>query len=131
MKHLLLVALLGVPAPVPAPHSHLPAEPGKIHSHLIIGPGKQFLLGGNQRTDFQVAGRNVGRVAVEVLERPPHGTAVWRAQLAPGQRTSLRFANGSAAVLLNGSPLRRAVLELDISTPASLDMTYEAAPKNQ
>ena len=97
-----------------------------IHSHLLIQPGKQFLLGGGQAGGFRVTGRNVGPVAVEVLERPRRGPAVARGRLLPGQRVALSFADSSAAVISNAST-RQAVLDLTITTSSHLSMTYETA----
>jgi hypothetical protein len=83
-----------------------------LRSDLTIEPGKQFLLGGEQRGAFRVVAKNKGTVAVVVKERLRDGRVVEKATLKPGQRGVLQFAAGSAAVLLNAS-----------STKANLDLT--------
>jgi hypothetical protein len=92
-----------------------------VHSDLYIEPGKQFVLGGNQRGAFKVAAHNVGKVAVEVKERPANGAVFSKATLNPGQRAILRFAAGSAAVLVNTTTIQ-ANLDLHITGAGGLDM---------
>lgn len=100
---------------------------GNIHSHLLIPPGQQFILGGDQPGAFRVRGRNVGPVLVEVRERQRNGQLLYRAALPPGERATLSFAPGSTALLRNASE-RKAVLDLDISGRSPGRMTYEPAP---
>ena len=97
---------------------------GNVHSDLFIEPGQQFVLGGNQRGAFKVAARNVGKVAVEVKERPTNGTPFSKATLKPGQQATLRFAAGSAAVLVNATDTK-ANLDLRITGEAGLNMSSE------
>lgn len=97
---------------------------GNIHSDLFIEPGKQFVLGGEQRGAFKVAARNVGKVAVEINERPAGGTLTRKANLKPGQQATLRFAAGSAAVLVNPTGTK-ANLDLYITGESGLSMTTE------
>ncbi|RTQ52156.1 DoxX family protein [Hymenobacter gummosus] len=99
---------------------------GGISSHLLIEPGKQFVLGGGQPGRFKVEARNVGPVPVEFKERPRGGGLFGKATLAPGQRATLSFLPGSAALLLNPSG-QTATLNLRISgDTGSLRMDYEA-----
>ena len=97
---------------------------GTIHSNLLIEPGKQFILGGDQRGAFKVAARNVGTVPVEIRERPKGGGTFGKVTLAPGQSGVLKFAAGSTAVLLNPSR-QPANLDLTITGDTRLGMTYE------
>ena len=97
---------------------------GTIHSNLFIEPGKQFILGGDQRGAFKVAAKNVGSVPVEIRERPLGGVTFGKATLAPGQSGVLKFAAGSTAVLLNPSGTK-ANLDLIITGDTKLGMTYE------
>ena len=97
---------------------------GTIHSNLFIEPGKQFILGGDQRGAFKVAAKNVGSVPVEIRERPKGGGIFGKVTLAPGQSGVLKFAAGSTAVLLNPSAIK-ANLDLTITGDTKLGMTYE------
>ena len=95
-----------------------------IRSGLLIEPGKQFVLGGGQPGAFKVEAHNVGKVPVEIKERPRGGGIFGKTTLAPGARGTLRFMAGSTAVLLNPST-QQARLDLKISGAANLSMTYE------
>ena len=97
---------------------------GNVHSDLYIEPGKQFVLGGGQRGAFKVAARNVGKVSVEVKERPASGALQSKATLKPGQSATLRFAAGSAAVLVNTTSTQ-ANLDLSITGEPGLNMSTE------
>ena len=97
---------------------------GTIHSNLSIEPGKQFILGGDQRGAFKVAGKNIGTVPVEIRERPKGGGTFGKVTLAPGQSGVLKFAAGSTAVRLNPSAVQ-ANLDLTITGDTKLGMTYE------
>ena len=97
---------------------------GTIHSNLLIEPGKQFVLGGEQRGAFRVAAKNTGTVPVEIRERPKGGGTFGKVTLAPGQSGVLKFAAGSTAVLLNPSS-SKANLNLTVSGDTKLGMTYE------
>ena len=98
---------------------------GTIRSNLLIEPGKQFILGGDQRGAFKVAAKNVGTVTVEIRERPQGGGTFGKVTLAPGQSGVLKFAAGSTAVLLNPSR-ETANLTLTITGDTKLGMTYES-----
>lgn len=100
-----------------------------IHSHLLLEPGKQFVLGGDQPGAFRVRGRNAGPVLVEVRERLRAGQLLHRAVLAPGARASRAFAPGSTALVRNASQ-QQAVLDLDTSGSHTGRMTYEPATAN-
>jgi hypothetical protein len=101
----LAAVLVAVPVVAGWPSDHL-------HSDLLIEPGKQFLLGGDQPGAFKVVAKNKGNVAVEIKERTHGGGIFGKAILQPGQRGVIRFAACSRAVLLNPS-----------STTANMDLT--------
>ncbi|MCC3159313.1 DoxX family protein [Hymenobacter sp. 15J16-1T3B] len=98
---------------------------GEVHSDLLLAPGKVFVLGGGQEAAFRVAAHNVGQAAVDVQERGADGQLGTSSVLAPGARTMLRFAAGSAAILTNATPAQ-ARLSLRISGGAGLGMRYES-----
>lgn len=100
------------------------AVAGTIHSNLLIEPGKQFILGGDQPGAFRVSAKNVGSVPVEIRERPKGGGTFGKVTLEPGQSGTLKFAAGSTAVLLNPSATK-ANLKLTITGDTNLNMTYE------
>jgi hypothetical protein len=104
----------------------LAAPRGDIHSHLLIEPGKEFILGGDQPGSFQVKGRNTGPVPVEVRERLRNGQLLRRAVLAPGAPASLSFQPGATALLRNLTT-QTAVLDLVISGSHPSRMTAEPA----
>ena len=95
-----------------------------IRSGLRIEPGKQFVLGGSQPGAFKVEGHNVGKVSVEIKERPRGGGIFGKTTLAPGARGTIRFMAGSSAVLLNPSG-EEARINLTITGDTKLSMTYE------
>ncbi|OON65809.1 DoxX family protein [Hymenobacter sp. CRA2] len=96
---------------------------GGVHSDLSLEPGKVFVLGGGQPGPFRVVARNVGRVSVEVQERLADGAVAAKAILVPGQRATLTFGVGSAALLRNASA-QLARLDLRISGTPGLSMGY-------
>ncbi|MBO0356536.1 hypothetical protein J0X19_01135 [Hymenobacter sp. BT186] len=104
------------------------ASRGTVYSDLFIEPGQQFVLGGGQPGIFQVAARNVGQAAVEVRERAADGTVTNKGTLLPKQKTTLRFAAGSAAVLRNTTSTK-ANLNLRITGPTGLNMSTENTRK--
>lgn len=106
----------------------LAAWGGSVTSHLLIEPGQQFVLGGQQRGAFRVRVVNSGRVPVGVAERRPDGTVQERGRLEPGRRADLAFAAGAAALVCNLGA-GRAVLDAKITGDASVGMTYEALKK--
>lgn len=97
-----------------------------IHSHLLVEPGKQFVLGGDQVDAFRVRARNSGPVPVLFLERPTQGPAVVRGRLEPGRSVQLGFAAG-AAVLVRNLGRTQAMLDLDIKGPSGARMESEPA----
>lgn len=124
MKKLPILALLAA-GPL------LAAGSGDIHSSLFVPVGQQFRLGGGQPRGFTVTGKNVGPVPVEVVEQPATGAAHSRGQLAPGQRTQLRFEAGAAALVRNLGA-QEAHLDLVISKGQpnqNLAMTYDPKPR--
>lgn len=108
MKSLLLAALLLLAA---APR---PAATAAIHSHLLLAPNEQCILGGDQPGAFRVAAHNTGPVPVEVRERRRDGQLLVRALLPPGQRARRAFGVGATALLRNRAA-QQAVLELDVT----------------
>ncbi|RSK29549.1 hypothetical protein [Hymenobacter metallilatus] len=95
-----------------------------ITSNLFIEPGKQFALGGGQLGGFRVEARNVGKVPIEIKERPRGGGIFGKATLAPGARGTIRFMAGSTALLLNPSA-QQANVYLKVTGDTNLSMTYE------
>lgn len=95
-----------------------------LNSDLFIEPGKQFALGGGQPGAFKVEARNVGKVPVEIKERPRGGGIFGKTTLAPGARGTLRFMAGSTALLLNPSAVQ-AHLNLKVTGDTNLAMGYE------
>lgn len=96
-----------------------------LTSDLFIEPGKQFVLGGGQPGAFKVVARNVGKVPVEIRERPRGGGIFTKTTLAPGAGGTLRFMAGSTALLLNPSKVQ-AHLSLKVTGDTrALSMTYE------
>ncbi|GAB2952053.1 hypothetical protein GCM10027048_16370 [Hymenobacter coalescens] len=98
---------------------------GNLHSDLLLEPGKQFVLGGQQPGAFRVQARNVGPVAVEVQERLANGVQRGKGVLRPGQRSVLLFSPGAAAVLRNPAATA-ARLRLRVSGSPDLGMRYGA-----
>jgi hypothetical protein len=103
---------------------------GGITSQTVIEGGKQFVLGGGQRGAFRVAAHNVGPVPVSVAERLAGGAVQERGRLEPGQRLTLAFGAGSAALVRNLGE-RPAVLDFRITGNISsgLGMGYEVLRK--
>ena len=105
------------------------ADGGPITSQTIIDPGKQFVLGGQQRGAFRMAAHNVGPVPVSVAECQADGAVRERGRLEPGQRAELAFAAGSAALVRNlGAQQARLDFRITGST-SGLGMGYEALRK--
>lgn len=92
-----------------------------LQSALIVQPGKQFELGGNQQGAFTIKARNVGDVAVELSERRADGQTVALGRFAPGDRQTIRFAAGSAA-LVDNSTAKAAQLNLTVTGDKNLSM---------
>jgi hypothetical protein len=99
---------------------------GPIKSNLLIEPGQQFVLGGDQPGAFFVSGVNSGPVAVRVVERFASGDTLGRGVLAPGAKAGLKFEKGSAALIINKNSVK-ATLNLKITGDTNLGMTYEGA----
>ncbi|WP_051719188.1 DoxX family protein [Hymenobacter sp. IS2118] len=114
------------PVPVGTTAGTLPSD---LRSDLTIEPGKQFSLGGGQRGPFKVVAKNKGTVSVDIKEQLSGGGLISKATLRPGQGGALRFAAGSAAVLLNPSA---AIARLDLTVTGdfgNLRMATEQLPK--
>jgi hypothetical protein len=85
-----------------------------LHSDLTVQPGRQFVLGGNQKGAFLVKARNTGRVTVSLSERRASGQTVELGQFAPGDAQTVRFAAGSA-VLIDNRADQSARLDLTVT----------------
>ncbi len=82
-------------------------------------------MGRDQPEGFRVAARNTGPMPVALRT----GAVIERGSLAPGQRATLNFALGSAALVRNVST-RCTRLDLDISGGWPGRMTYKLAGDN-
>lgn len=98
-----------------------------LQSALTVQPGKQFELGGNQTGAFVVKAHNVGDVSVTLSERRANGQTVAIGTFAPGNRQTIRFAAGSAALVDNLTP-KAAQLNLIVTGDKNLSMR-ERSPK--
>ena len=85
-----------------------------LHSDLTVQPGKQFVLGGNQKGAFTVQASNKGQVPVTLSERRADGQTVALGTFNPGGRQTIRFAAGSA-VLVNNQSAQPARLDLTVT----------------
>jgi hypothetical protein len=85
-----------------------------LHSDLTVQPGRQFVLGGNQKGAFMVKARNTGRVSVSLSERRASGQTVELGQFAPGDAQTVRFAAGSS-VLIDNRADQSARLDLTVT----------------
>lgn len=74
---------------------------GATRSTVRIGPGEQFVLGGDESRSFRVLVQNLGPGPVEVVTRGSDGAEVVVGVLNPRESRSVRFQRGSAAVLSN------------------------------
>jgi hypothetical protein len=92
-----------------------------LKSALTVQPGKQFELGGNQKGAFTVMVKNVGEVPVTISERQANGPSVVRGIFKPGDRQTVRFSAGSAA-LVDNATARPARLDLVVTGDKDLSM---------
>ena len=98
-----------------------------IRSGLNIPPGEAFLLGGEQRGAFTVTAENVGSVPVSIgPESEPRrldaaaGPDV-HVTIEPGERGSMRFERGQAALFTNlGSKTARLRAVIRSDTPLGM-----------
>lgn len=93
-----------------------------LKSDLTIQPGKAFLLGGNRNGAFTVQLQNRGKVSVTVTEKFADGQTRALAVFGPGESQSVRFANGSAALLRNNDSLLPVRLFLVVTGDKNLSM---------
>ncbi len=98
---------------------------GSINSGLRVEPRKQFVLGGGQAGAFKVEANNVGDVPVRISLRRDGGVTTDLGSLAPGQKETLSFPEGSAAVVANESDNRIARIDLRVTGDTDLGMRYE------
>lgn len=94
-----------------------------INSGLNLEAGKQFRLGGNQKGAFTVLVKNTGKTPVTISEQPAVGPSVVLGVSQPGDKQTLSFARGSAAVVTNASN-NPAKLKLRIRGSTNLSMGY-------
>ena len=92
-----------------------------LKSALTVQPGQQFELGGNQNGAFTVSVNNVGNVPVTISERKASGQREVRGTFRPGDRQTVRFESGSAALVDNASS-RPARLDLVVTGDKNLSM---------
>lgn len=98
-----------------------------LGSQTQIPAGQTFLLGGEQRSDVLVEGRNVGPVAVELWAQKD-GKATLLRRIEPGALFSRRFASGERVQVRNVSAERQARVQFALTDDVSrLSMTYDAA----
>ena len=97
-----------------------------LQSGLTVPPQSRFELGGSQAGAFTAALENVGPVAVTVVERARGGAETVRGTVAPGASARLRFAPGSAALVVNATD-REARVDVNLTGDTNLSMGYVAA----
>ena len=96
------------------------------YSGLSVPPQSRFELGGSQSGAFTAALENVGPVAVTVIERARGGAETVRGTVVPGASARLRFAPGSAALVVNAAD-REAQVDVNLTGDTNLSMGYVAA----
>lgn len=74
-----------------------------LRSDLTVQPGKQFVLGGNQRGAFSVQATNKGTVPVTLSEQRINGQTTPLGTFSPGSKQTIRLAAGSAVLVTNSS----------------------------
>lgn len=102
---------------------------GPIGSHTFIAPGRQFVLGGQQKGAFNVQLRNSGLVPLSVAERRADGTVRECGQLEPRQTAELSFDSGSAALVRNLGNVQAEFEAYITGYTKNLGMKYEVMVK--
>lgn len=104
------------------------------HSELDVPPTDTFLLGGEQKADMVVYGRNTGSTGVTVLAKsgPAEDAAeTVIATVAPGATFRHAYAPGQIALIRNQSASETAHLSVDFTgSPSSLSMAYAQPQKD-
>ncbi|WP_298191301.1 hypothetical protein [Novosphingobium sp.] len=96
------------------------------HSELEVPPADTFLLGGEQKADMIVSGRNTGQTTVSVLAATDGSSPeILIATVAPGASFKHAYRPGEIAVIRNKSSSETARLSVDFTgSPSSLSMAY-------
>ena len=110
----------------------VPAAAMAGHSELDVPPADTFLLGGEQKADMVVSGRNTGQTTVAVLSATDGSSPeVLIATVAPGASFKHAYAPGEIAMIRNQSTSETAHLSVDFTgSPSSLSMAYLLPQKN-
>ena len=101
-----------------------------LHSDLTVQPGKQFVLGGNQKGAFNVQASNKGQVSVTLSERRADGKIISLGEFVPGNKQTIRFGAGSAVLVDNRSD-KSARLDLTVTGDKENLTMQERNPENQ
>jgi hypothetical protein len=104
----------------------IPAAAQAGHSELEVPPSDTFFLGGEQKADMVVSGRNTGQTTVTVLAaKDGSSPEVLVATVAPGASFKHAYAPGEIALIRNASTRETARLSVDFTgSPSSLTMAY-------
>ncbi|KPF89253.1 MAG: hypothetical protein KGQ75_17165 [Sphingomonadales bacterium] len=104
----------------------VPAAVMAGHSELDVPPADTFLLGGEQKSDMVVSGRNTGQTTVAVLSATDGSSPeVLIATVAPGASFKHAYGPGEIAMIRNKSTSETAHLSVDFTgSPSSLSMAY-------
>lgn len=104
----------------------VPAAAWAGHSELEVPPADTFLLGGEQKADMVVSGRNTGQTTVEVLAvKDGSSPEMLIATVAPGASFKHAYGPGQIAMIRNRSANETARLSVDFTgSPSSLSMAY-------
>lgn len=104
----------------------VPAAAQAGHSELEVPPADTFLLGGEQKADMVVSGRNTGQTTVTVLAATDGSSPeILIATVAPGASFRHTYAPGQIALIRNKSTSETARLSVDFTgSPSSLSMAY-------
>jgi hypothetical protein len=112
----------------------IPAAAMAGHSELEVPPADTFLLGGEQRAQMVVSGRNTGQTGVTILAKAgasEEAPETLIATVAPGGNFSHSYAPGEIALIRNQSTSETARLSVDFTGSASsLSMSYALPQKN-
>lgn len=102
------------------------------HSELEVPPADTFLLGGEQKADMVVSGRNTGQTTITVLAVTDGSSPeVLIATVAPGASFQHAYGPGQIAMIRNQSTSKTARLSVDFTgSPSSLSMAYLLPQKN-
>jgi hypothetical protein len=104
----------------------VPAAALAGHSELEVRPADTFLLGGEQKAEMIVSGRNTGQTTVTVLAATDGSSPeILIATVAPGASFKHAYAPGQIAMIRNASTRETARLSVDFTgSPSSLSMAY-------